>query len=316
MEICPSKAAPQTSTADRSATNVSKSVALTLSSTRSWPMTPDTPSSTGRRSRPPARSCGRPKPRFNRPSTLGQPLSSTSSTASRRARSTFFGRAVVIGDDTPGGDAPVLEGAGLPCPQCGAEHGGKLAQRRSRFGYFLGCDRYPECRFIPKPEVPEEFRLTFDAPCPVCGSEHGGKLQPKRNSKRNTYFYSCDRYPECKTIRPRPTGATHGDCGAVIGRDDDGGICCRCGARIDLPDGELLGAVLAGGTADPLAFAPKRGRRAAADGSTATSRGRGKVASRSTGASSRRRLKRVPAAAAIAADSTETSAVGGEGEGT
>ena len=222
----------------------------------------------------------------------------------------------VIGDDTPGGDAPVLEGAGLPCPQCGAEHGGKLAQRRSRFGYFLGCDRYPECRFIPKPEVPEEFRLTFDAPCPVCGSEHGGKLQPKRNSKRNTYFYSCDRYPECKTIRPRPTGATHADCGAVIGKDDDGGICCRCGARIDLPDGELLGAVLAGGTADPLAFAPKRGRRAAADGSTTTSRGRGKVASRSTGASSRRRLKRVPAAAAIAADSTETSAVGEEGEGT
>ena len=222
----------------------------------------------------------------------------------------------VIGDDTPGGDVPVLEGAGLPCPQCGAEHGGKLAQRRSRFGYFLGCDRYPECRFIPKPEVPEEFRLTFDAPCPVCGSEHGGKLQPKRNSKRNTYFYSCDRYPECKTIRPRPTGATHADCGAVIGKDDDGGICCRCGARIDLPDGELLGAVLAGGTADPLAFAPKRGRRAAADGSTTTSRGRGKVASRSTGASSRRRLKRVPAAAAIAADSTETSAVGEEGEGT
>ena len=124
----------------------------------------------------------------------------------------------VIGDDTPGGDVPVLEGAGLPCPQCGAEHGGKLAQRRSRFGYFLGCDRYPECRFIPKPEVPEEFGLTFDAPCPVCGSEHGGKLQPKRNSKRNTYFYSCDRYPECKTIRPRPTGATHADCGAVIGK--------------------------------------------------------------------------------------------------
>jgi len=206
----------------------------------------------------------------------------------------------VIGDDTPGGEGPTLEGAGLPCPQCGAEHGGKLAQRRSRFGYFLGCDRYPECKFIPKAEVPEEFRLAFEAPCPACGGEHGGKLRPRRNTKRNTYFYSCDRYPNCKTIRPRPTGATHAACGAVIGKDDEGGICTRCGARVDLPEGELLSLVIAGGTPDPLAFAPRRGRRAAAGGGVKAEGNKAKVASRARTSKSKGKPRRTPATPAVA----------------
>ena len=223
----------------------------------------------------------------------------------------------VIGDDTPGGDVPTLEGAGLPCPQCGAEHGGKMAQRRSRYGYFLGCDRYPECKFIPKAEVPEEFRLAFEALCPACGGEHGGKLRPRRNNKRNTYFYSCDRYPECKTIRPRPTGATHAECGATIGKDDEGGICTRCGARVDLPEGELVGLVIAGGTADPLAFAPKRGRRVAADGKAKATGNKAKVASRARTVKSKGKPKRIPAAAADSVAEMSTSdAAGAEDEAT
>jgi DNA topoisomerase-1 len=212
----------------------------------------------------------------------------------------------VIGDDTPGGDVPTLEGAGLPCPQCGAEHGGKMAQRRSRFGYFLGCDRYPECRFIPKPEVPEEFRLAFEAACPVCGDEHQGKLRPRRNTKRNTYFFSCDRYPECKTIRPRPTGAVHGGCGAVIGKDDEGGICTRCGARVDLPEGELVGLVITGGTPDPLAFAPKRGRRTTVGGAKAEGN-KAKVASRARTTKSKGKPKRVPVGVAVADAAAESA---------
>ena len=183
----------------------------------------------------------------------------------------------VIGDDTPSGDTPTLEGAGLPCPMCGAEHGGKMAQRRSRFGWFLGCDRYPECKYIPKAEVPAEFKLEFDALCPVCGVEHGGKLGPKKNNKRGTYFYSCNRYPDCKTIRPRPSGATHAECGAVIGKDDEGGVCTKCGARVTLPEVVVVGSVIAGGEPDPLAWVPKRPRRGAA----AASDGGAKAATRS-----------------------------------
>jgi hypothetical protein len=106
--------------------------------------------------------------------------------------------------------------------------------------------------------------LEFDALCPVCGVEHGGKLGPKKNNKRGTYFYSCNRYPDCKTIRPRPTGATHAECGAVIGKDDEGGVCTKCGARVTLPEVVVLGSVIAGGEPDPLAWVPKRPRRGAA----------------------------------------------------
>jgi DNA topoisomerase-1 len=191
----------------------------------------------------------------------------------------------VIGDDSPSGDTPTLEGADLPCPICGPEHGGKMVQRRSRFGWFLGCNRYPECKHIPRPEVPAEFKLTFDALCPICGVEHGGMLIPKKNNKRGTYFYSCNRYPECKTIRPRPTGAVHEGCGAVIGLDDEGGICTRCGARVALPEGELLALVLPGGEPDPLAFAPKRRR--------AGTKAAGSPATKSAKAS-KARVKRAP----------------------
>jgi DNA topoisomerase-1 len=46
-------------------------------------------------------------------------------------------------------DAPELAGVGEPCPECGQ---GMLAARRGRFGWFAGCNRYPDCRYIKKRE--------------------------------------------------------------------------------------------------------------------------------------------------------------------
>jgi hypothetical protein len=50
----------------------------------------------------------------------------------------------------------------------------------------------------------------------------------------------------------------------VIGKDDEGGVCTKCGARVTLPEVVTLGAVIAGGEADPLVWVPKRPRRGAA----------------------------------------------------
>jgi DNA topoisomerase-1 len=44
---------------------------------------------------------------------------------------------------------PELEGVGETCPECGQ---GSLAARRGRFGWFAGCNRYPDCRYIRKRE--------------------------------------------------------------------------------------------------------------------------------------------------------------------
>jgi len=50
----------------------------------------------------------------------------------------------------------------------------------------------------------------------------------------------------------------------VIGKDDEGGVCTKCGARVTLPDVVVVGSVIAGGEPDPLAWVPKRPRRGAA----------------------------------------------------
>jgi DNA topoisomerase-1 len=51
-------------------------------------------------------------------------------------------------DGTPEATAaPELPGVGEPCPECGQ---GTLAARRGRFGWFAGCTRYPDCRYIHK----------------------------------------------------------------------------------------------------------------------------------------------------------------------
>jgi DNA topoisomerase-1 len=46
-------------------------------------------------------------------------------------------------------EAPELPGVGETCPDCGQ---GTLAARRGRFGWFAGCNRYPDCRYIKKRE--------------------------------------------------------------------------------------------------------------------------------------------------------------------
>jgi DNA topoisomerase-1 len=50
---------------------------------------------------------------------------------------------------------------GITCPQCGQ---GEIVEKRTRFGLFYGCDRYPECDFaVSNPP-------SKDHPCPECGS--------------------------------------------------------------------------------------------------------------------------------------------------
>jgi ssDNA-binding Zn-finger/Zn-ribbon topoisomerase 1 len=53
------------------------------------------------------------------------------------------------GTDGQAEAAPELEGVGETCPECGQ---GTLAARRGRFGWFAGCNRYPDCRYIRKRE--------------------------------------------------------------------------------------------------------------------------------------------------------------------
>jgi DNA topoisomerase-1 len=68
------------------------------------------------------------------------------------------------------------------CPNCGKN----LVIRSGRFGKFMACPGYPDCKFT------KAIIVDTGVPCPKCG---GTIIQKK--SKTGKIFYGCDHYPEC-----------------------------------------------------------------------------------------------------------------------
>ncbi len=84
------------------------------------------------------------------------------------------------------------EPTGETCPECGEE----LLRRRGRYGMFLACSGYPDCKYTRNLDGSEraEDQPTGEA-CPTCGKpmvlKHG----------RFGKFIACSGYPECKTTK-------------------------------------------------------------------------------------------------------------------
>jgi DNA topoisomerase-1 len=70
------------------------------------------------------------------------------------------------------------------CPSCGD----KLVKKLGRYGEFVACRQYPECRYIKA--------NTTGVTCPEC--KEGEVVE--RKSRRGKIFYGCDRYPDCKFV--------------------------------------------------------------------------------------------------------------------
>ncbi len=89
------------------------------------------------------------------------------------------------------------EEIGEACPECAQP----LIERRGRFGKFIACSAYPECKYkrnLPGSERAED--QPTDDICPTCGKpmviKHG----------RFGKFIACSGYPECKTTKPVTLG--------------------------------------------------------------------------------------------------------------
>ena len=169
----------------------------------------------------------------------------------------------------PGEESPPLEGEGEVCPKCGE---GTLVSRRGRFGAFVGCSRYPDCDYIRKDGPPPPDSLPFDVECPKNGD---GRLVARRARRTGTVFWGCSNYPRCDyTTNFEPVGAIHDVDSGPVGRKADTGICLKCGASIELPEGDLVGRSLSGGPPNPAALArPFRGGRRNGTNSANGSRG-------------------------------------------
>jgi DNA topoisomerase-1 len=152
------------------------------------------------------------------------------------------------------------------CPECGSPMQVKLG----RYGKFLSCTRYPDCKGTrqidgsqrPEPqEVPGEVCEECGAPmllkhgrygaflgcsrypeckhnrsqtvggkCPKCGE---GKLA-RRRTRRGKYFYGCTRYPDCDyALWTKPLDDPCPNCGGTMTYDAErGGVCLSCGHAV------------------------------------------------------------------------------------
>lgn len=91
-----------------------------------------------------------------------------------------------VGENKAEADSDAEKIEGRSCPKCG----NPLQLRAGRYGKFIGCTNYPECKHIESLQKPADTGVA----CPEC---HQGSIL-KRKSRMGKIFYSCGRYPDCK----------------------------------------------------------------------------------------------------------------------
>ena len=107
----------------------------------------------------------------------------------------------------PNGDVQVVEEVEVDetCEQCGRP----MQIRWGKYGRFLGCTGYPECKNMRSLEKPVDLGVR----CPECQE---GNLQ-ERKSRRGKIFYGCSRYPDCKFATwDRPVAEKCPQCGEPV----------------------------------------------------------------------------------------------------
>ena len=125
------------------------------------------------------------------------------------------------------------EEVGRACPECG----GDLVVRWGRFGKFIGCSNFPECRYT------EPWLEKIGVQCPECGGDI-----VERKTRRGRTFYGCSNYPECEWTswkRPLPTACPV--CGGLmVVKNKDWAQCTQCEEQVRLetiaPEGEAESA--------------------------------------------------------------------------
>jgi DNA topoisomerase-1 len=155
-----------------------------------------------------------------------------------RAGSTFLGCTAyprcrnVVNVVMAGGKAEARpdEPTGEMCPKSGHP----LVRRHGRYGPYIACSGYPECRYKP----PKPVRDT-GVRCP----KDGGAIVERRGRFRP--FYGCVNYPKCDfTLSVRPVPETCPTCGNpyLLFRERKGGnvfACDRGGCGFEKPAGPL-----------------------------------------------------------------------------
>lgn len=112
------------------------------------------------------------------------------------------------------------EETGEMCPKCGSP----LVRKHSRYGKFVACSNYPECKYIQDNDKKEENVVQI-MQCPNCND---GVIVEKK-TRKGKIFYGCNNFPKCKTATwERPTGDLCMKCGGMLVEGKDGIKCNNC----------------------------------------------------------------------------------------
>jgi DNA topoisomerase-1 len=106
------------------------------------------------------------------------------------------------------------EPTGEKCPQCGKP----LLVKSGRFGKFIACSGYPECKYT------QSFQVKVGARCPDCGKDLIQRISKKRRT-----FYGCTGYPDCKFItnfKPLPQPCPQ--CNGLLTLHGKQAWCIKC----------------------------------------------------------------------------------------
>lgn len=104
------------------------------------------------------------------------------------------------------------------CPNCNSP----LVYKQSRYGKFIACSNYPECKYIKSEKTEKPVVEIMD--CPHCE----GKIVEK-TTRRGKVFYGCNNYPKCKTATwDKPTGELCPNCHELLIESKTGIKCSSC----------------------------------------------------------------------------------------
>ena len=103
-------------------------------------------------------------------------------------------------------DMPVVKSGpellGRPCPECGRD----LVIRYGRYGKFISCSGFPECRYT------EPWLEKIGVACP----KDGGEIV-ERKTRKGRVFYGCLNYPGCDfTSWKKPIARPCPKCGGLL----------------------------------------------------------------------------------------------------
>ncbi len=94
------------------------------------------------------------------------------------------------------------EPIGRDCPECGRP----LVLKHGRFGEFIACSGYPECKYTDRVKYP------VGVACPKCGKDI-----VRLKSRKGKIFYGCEGFPSCDVrFWNKPVNRQCPECGSLM----------------------------------------------------------------------------------------------------